>query len=33
MEHRQFILDVLATMEQDPAIAGLSAHLLAVASP
>jgi SAM-dependent methyltransferase len=28
---RQFILDVLAVMEDDPAIAGLSSHLLAVA--
>jgi len=29
---RQFILDVLAAMEDDPAIAGLSAHLLAAAT-
>jgi hypothetical protein len=28
---RELILDVLATLEQDPAVTGLSAHLLAVA--
>jgi hypothetical protein len=28
---RQLILDMLAEMERDPAITGLSAHLLAIA--
>ena len=28
---RELILDVLATLEQDPAVTGLSAHLLGVA--